>query len=181
MGDDTQIVELAKLRGEGPHRFEVVVSDAQRRGLSENLALNDLRKVRATAEFSPIGRRDWRLIVTWGATVVQPCVVSTDPVTTRLDQVDERAYLANYQVPQDEEAEMPEDDTTEALPEFVDLHAVLAEMITLALPEYPRAQNAELDQTVFAEPGVAPMTDEDAKPFAGLAALRDQLSKDAKE
>ena len=26
--------------------------------------------------------------------------------------------------------------------------------------------------------GVAPMTDDDAKPFAGLGALRDQLAKD---
>ncbi|MCX8227096.1 MAG: DUF177 domain-containing protein, partial [Sulfitobacter sp.] len=39
---------------------------------------------------------------------------------------------------------------------------------------------AELGQAVYAEPGVAPMTDEDARPFAGLAQLREKL-EDPKE
>ncbi len=175
MGTGTQIVELAKLRGAGPHRFEITMTDAEQDAVAETLDLISLRKLRAAAELSGLGKRDWKLVMTWGATVVQTCVITTDPVTTRLDQTDQRVYLANFQVPQDEEAEMPEDDTTEGLPDTLDLHGVLTEMIALALPEYPRSEGAALGQSVFAEPGIAPMTDEDAKPFAGLAALRDQL------
>jgi len=35
---------------------------------------------------------------------------------------------------------------------------------------------AALESAAFAAPGVAPMTDQDAKPLAGLAALRDRMA-----
>jgi hypothetical protein len=35
-----------------------------------------------------------------------------------------------------------------------------------------------LNQAVFAEKGVAPMTDDDVKPFAGLAALKEKMQKE---
>ena len=40
------------------------------------------------------------------------------------------------------------------------------------------AADAELGAGRFAEPGVDTLSDEDVKPFAGLAALRDKLGKD---
>jgi uncharacterized metal-binding protein YceD (DUF177 family) len=110
--------------------------------------------------------------------VVQPCVVTAEPVTTRLDETVERRYLADLEEPTGEEAEMPEDDTLEPVPVVLDLSAVLAEALALALPIYPRAPGAALDEAVFAAPGIAPMTDQDAKPLAALAALRDRLSDD---
>ncbi|MGB1722615.1 MAG: DUF177 domain-containing protein, partial [Paracoccaceae bacterium] len=39
----------------------------------------------------------------------------------------------------------------------------------------PRAHGADLGEAVFTEPGKAAMRDEDTRPFAGLAALREQL------
>ena len=47
--------------------------------------------------------------------------------------------------------------------------------LALALPLYPRAPGAELGQAVFAEPGTAPLKDEDLRPFAGLAGLKAKL------
>ena len=48
----------------------------------------------------------------------------------------------------------------------------------LTLPEYPRAEGAQLGEAVYTKPGHAPMKDEDARPFAGLASLKDQLKFD---
>jgi uncharacterized metal-binding protein YceD (DUF177 family) len=110
--------------------------------------------------------------------VVQPCVVTLAPVTTRIDIDITRRYSATHVEPEADEAEMPEDDTTEALPDRLDLTAVMLEALALALPDYPRAEGAELAERQFAAPGVAPMTDADAKPLAGLAALRDRLKTD---
>ncbi len=45
--------------------------------------------------------------------------------------------------PTDDEAEMPEDDTAEPLPEVIDPGAVMFEALALALPDYPRAPKAE--------------------------------------
>jgi uncharacterized metal-binding protein YceD (DUF177 family) len=54
----------------------------------------------------------------------------------------------------------------------------LAEALALALPLYPRAPGAELGEAAFTEPGKPVLRDEDARPFAGLAHLRDKLKGD---
>ncbi len=69
---------------------------------------------------------------------------------------------------------MPEDDSVEALPAVLDLGAVMAEALALAIPPWPRAEDAEHGASVHAAPGTAPMTDEDARPLAGLGRLLDQ-------
>ena len=112
-----------------------------------------------------------------GASVVQPCVATLAPVTTRLDVPVERSYLSELEDNFDEggEEEMPEDDTVEPLPSELLLSLVAEEALALAAPDYPRAEGADLDVTRFTEPGKEAMSDEDAKPFAALKALRDKL------
>ncbi|MFW5641972.1 MAG: YceD family protein [Roseicyclus sp.] len=149
-----------------------------RAAAAEALGLEALRKLRLSGALIPEGRADWRLEARLGATVVQPCVVTLAPVTTRIDIDLARRYRADFEEPAADEAEMPEDDTAEALPDRLDLSAVMLEALALALPDYPRAEGADLAERHFAPPGVAPMTDEDARPLAGLAALRDRMKDD---
>lgn len=110
-----------------------------------------------------------------GATVVQPCVVTLTPVTTRIETDVRRLYTPDFIDPDGDEVEMPEDDSLEPLGHQIDLSAVLIESLALALPLYPRADGAQIETANFTEPGKAAMTDDDAKPFAGLAALKDAL------
>jgi uncharacterized metal-binding protein YceD (DUF177 family) len=70
---------------------------------------------------------------------------------------------------------MPEDDSSEPLGSHIDVQEIMEEALALFVPQYPRKDGAVLGESVHAEPGVAPMRDEDTRPFAGLAALRDQL------
>jgi hypothetical protein len=49
---------------------------------------------------------------------------------------------------------------------------VIIEALALSLPAYPRKDGVEATVVGVTEPGKAVMTDEDARPFAGLAALR---------
>jgi len=169
-------VVFATLPTRKPTQFFWEPTARERAEMARVMGLLDLRKVRAEIILSPEGKRDWRLKSRWGASVVQPCVVTLAPVTTRLEQTETRLFTENLPEIKLSEAEAPEDDTLEPLDETLDLVAVLGEMIALALPPYPRAPGAELEATVFGPPDVAPMTDEDAKPFAGLAAFRDKLA-----
>lgn len=156
--------------------FEIVPDAPARRVLSEVLGLLDLRKLRLSGQIAAEGAHDWLLTATLGATVVQPCVVTLDPVTTRIDEPVTRRYSPDADTPAPgEEVEMPEDDTLEPLPEVLDLHALLAEALALALPQFPRGDGAELGAVGAAPEGVTPIADEDTRPFAGLAALRDKL------
>ncbi len=159
--------------------FEVVFDAQQRAEAVEVLELLELQKLRFVGKLTPRGRSDWNLSGTLGATATQACVVTLEPVKTRVDEAVTRVFLSRFEVPEpDSVSEMDDDVESEPLPDQIDLAAIAREALALALPDYPRKEDVALDQAVFTEPGVKPMTDDDAKPFAGLAALKEKLEKD---
>lgn len=176
-GGGQQRFAVADLSQKKPTRFVIEPSAEARAALAQDLGISGVKKLRFEGKLTPRGKRDWILEGHLGATVVQPCVVTLDPVTTRLEESVSRHYSADYAAPEEEEVELGEDDTTEPLSDVIDAGTVMAEALALALPLYPRADGASLENRVFTEPGKAPMTDEDARPFAGLSALRDSLKK----
>ncbi|MBI6629806.1 YceD family protein [Pontibaca salina] len=166
---------VVNLDGNTPTPFDLRPDAAQRDALARELGLSGLRKLRFSGEIKAQGSRDWVLLGRLGATVIQPCVATLEPVTTRIDTDVRRTYLADLPEPEGEEVEMPEDETQERLGSHIDPHTVMAEALALAAPLYPRAKGVDLGEAVFAEPGVEPLRDRDLKPFAGLAELRDAL------
>jgi uncharacterized metal-binding protein YceD (DUF177 family) len=175
MAKITEPLVLARLSRGGETSFELAPEAPARAALAGELGLAALKKLRFSGRLIPEGKRDWRLVADLGATVVQPCVVTAEPVTTRIDEPVVRRYLAEMPEPEGDEVEIPEDDSAEPLPGTLDLAEVMAEALALTLPIYPRAPGAELGEARFAAPGTAPLTDDDARPLAGLAALRDKL------
>lgn len=169
------LFRVSDLDQNAPTPFDLRPDAATMAALAEELGLQGLRKLSFSGQISAAGRRDFVLTGRLGATVVQPCVVTLEPVTTRIDTDVRRTYLANMPEPEGEEVEIPEDDTIEPLPSTIDPAAVMAEALALALPLYPRKDGVALGPANFSGPGVEAMTDEDARPFAGLANLRDRL------
>ena len=151
---------------------------AQLDALAERLGVDELRKVRIEASLVPGPGRDWSLAGTLGATVVQPCRVTTEPVTTRIETEVLRRYSPDAEDPSGEEAEMPEDDTLEPLPTTLDLGALLEEELVLSIPAFPRAADAGTVELSAAPPGAEPLTEESVRPFAGLADLKARMEKD---
>jgi len=139
------------------------------------MELAGLRKLSFTGDLHPLGDHDWQLKARLGATVTQPCVVTLEPVVTRIDVDVMRTFLRDYTDVDGDEVEMPEDDSVEALGTWIDPAAVMEEELALALPAYPRKDTAQAEIIRVTEPGKKPMSDAEARPFAGLAALRDQL------
>lgn len=180
----THSLRVADLPTSRPTRFELIPDENTLSAIATELDLRGLRKLRFTGTIEAEGKRDWRLDAQLGATVIQDCVVTLDPVTTRIEEPVTRRFLANLpdQDDTDEEIEMAEDDSIEVLGPEIDPAAVMIEALALALPLYPRAEGAALGESVYTEAGKEALTDEDLKPFAGLAALRDQLqAKDEPE
>lgn len=178
MRETTEISAPIRVAGLDPSRgagFALRPDAAGNAALAGELGLLGLRKLSFRGTVTAEGKRDWRLSGQLGATVTQACVVSLAPVTTRLEVAVERLFVAGLQTPGAEEAEMPEDDTREPLGAEIDPGAVMVEALSLALPDYPRAKGAETGEAVFAEDGVTPLRDEDTRPFAGLAGLREAM------
>ncbi|MZR12924.1 DUF177 domain-containing protein [Maritimibacter sp. DP07] len=177
-GPTFRVADLDKSR---PREIDYSLSELQMTALAEELGIGELRKVRLQGALKPLGKRDWRFTGHLGATVVQTSVVSLDPIVNRIEEDVERSWIDGLAPVTADESETPEDVDQEPLGDRIDIGAVLAEALALAIPDYPRGDDEELDQTTFTEPGKEAMSDDDAKPFAGLAALRDKLSGDEDE
>jgi uncharacterized metal-binding protein YceD (DUF177 family) len=162
---------VAALPARKPSRFDLRPGPDTSAAIAADLGLIGLDGLRFRGELRPAGRQDWVLEADLEATVTQACVVTFAPVTTRIAEPVVRRYVAGLAEPEAEEVEMP-DETVEPLPEVIDACAVMMEALTLALPPYPRAAEADFAGAAAAPEGAAPLTDEETtRPFAGLADL----------
>jgi len=195
------VLTVSALKARKITRFDLRPDETDLRAMAQDLDLLGLRKVSFKGTLTPSGKSDWHLSARLGASAIQPCAVTLAPVKSRLDEDVTRLFVdvlpesgaqtetgdADFTTAAAGSADdalsdaadgtpMMQDDTLELLGNQIDLMDVLREALALALPDYPRAQGASLEGAVFTEPGKDPMTDADARPFAGLASLKDQLT-----
>ncbi|MEE2946136.1 MAG: DUF177 domain-containing protein [Pseudomonadota bacterium] len=172
-----RIFRVADLAQNQRTPFLIVPDADELTELTKEIGVSSLKKLRFEGYIAALGKRDWQVQADLGFTVVQPCVVSLEPVTSRVDVPVERQFIAGYESPDEEEFELTDDENTESLGAEINVEDILKESLALALPLYPRKDNASLSESNFTEPGKKPMSDEDARPFAGLESLRDKLAQ----
>lgn len=175
---DNTALRVADLPQNRPTTFDLRPDAAALETLALELDIKGLRKLRFAGEVSTKGRRDWQLSATLGVTVLQDCVITLEPMTTRIDEKVQRFFISDLSEPDDPEREMDADDRIEPLGATIDPRQIMAETLALLISPYPRKPGAELGESVYSQPGVTPMRDEDTKPFAGLAALKSQLKSE---
>ena len=154
-----------------PTRFAWKPNAKERAYLAKALDLQAVNALSLIGELRPFGRQDFELKAELTADVTQSCVITLAPVPAKISESVERRYVFGWQEPEADEFEISADDISEPLPEVIDIRDVAREALSLALPPYPRAENAALGEAVFAEPGTEAMKDEDLRPFAALASL----------
>ncbi|MFO1142014.1 MAG: DUF177 domain-containing protein [Amaricoccus sp.] len=159
-----RVLELRQLRDADRFELDIAPTEAEAAAVARLLGARSVRKLRLAGELVRRGA-GWELEAGLGATVVQSCVVTLDPVTTRIDQPVRRLWLPDS-APRSAELliDPDEDDEVEPLGDRIDFGRVAVEALALALPAYPRRPGAELE-SAFGE-------DDAPKPFAALAALR---------
>lgn len=159
-----------------PTRFRFAPDGDARQAMARELDLIALKALVFEGEVIPQGRDILLLQARLTADAVQACVVTLGPVPARVDAQVRRRYVADLAAPLGDEAEMPEDDSEEPMPQELDITAIATEALALALPDYPRTPGAELAPVTIAPPGTAPLDDDRPKPFAGLAGLAERLA-----
>src|SRR6056297_1818478 len=88
---NAEVLRVTQLRARGEQAFDLAPDAAARKMIAEELGLSDLRKLRLQGRVSEDGA-DWVLDAHLGATVVQPCGGTLDPVTTRIDATVTRRF-----------------------------------------------------------------------------------------
>lgn len=136
-------------------------------GLAELLDILAIERLQVRYRIDAMPRGRFRLTGELQARVTQACVVTLDPVTTDItDHMDVEFWPAKA-LPEPAEAEQ----TILGVPEHepIDDHRlavgrVIIESLAAALPQFPRAAGAELEQTEAAPTGGGKVN-----PFAALA------------
>jgi uncharacterized metal-binding protein YceD (DUF177 family) len=169
-----RVIELRQLRDLEAFDFDIAPTPAEAEALARLLDARAVRKLRFAGRLTPVAGGGWQLDGALGATVVQTCVVTLDPVTTRIDQPVRRTWLPET-APRAAEivVDPDEDDEIEPLGDRIDLGRVATEALALALPAYPRKPGATFGNEM------APIDESELKPFAALAALRGKLGNES--
>ena len=175
-------IRVRDLKGNAETRILLRPESNVMDAIAAHLGLLRLRKLSFVGSIGALGAEEFELKARLGATIDQPCVVSLAPVRTRIDELVSRRFGGeepDYEA--GSETEIPEDVDIEPLADVIDPGLIMVETLALALPLFPRAKGAELQNATFTEPGKSPLSDEDVRPFAGLRSLRDKLSGDDPE
>lgn len=164
------IIRIDRLPATG-RDLKVSLDEPTRAALAESLKLTAIDSFDATMTIVPLRggiRAQGRLV----ARIVQPSVVTFEPVTQDIDEAVDRVFLpeahAHKPTPGSEVfVDLEDDDFPDHIagPE-VDLSALLVETLALAIDPYPRQPGESLDSLGLNKDG------EDSGPFAGLARLK---------
>lgn len=166
-------VPLGEILETGLHR-EIEADDATRKAIAKLAGLRALPMLRASFDLKPSGDQihvTGRVL----ATVGQTCVVTLEPVENAIDEPVDIMFSENVPVQAANATAADDHDNPDIDPPepiqggAIDLGALAAEFMILALDPYPRKPGA-----VF-ESQVAPDDPAD-HPFAGLAVLKGENS-----
>jgi uncharacterized metal-binding protein YceD (DUF177 family) len=156
-------------------RLDLNADEAERRSIAERLGLSTLNRLDAHVCLSrtgPVVRAEGRI----AATLEQSCVVTGDPVAAHIDEHFALLFRPEPDaVGSDEEVELGEEDCDVAFYDgaVIDLGGAIADTLALSIDPYPRSASAD---AALKEAGV--LTEEQASPFAALAALKGQKPGD---
>lgn len=153
-------------------RIDLVAGDAERAAIAERLGLAAIARLEAHAVLS----RDGDAVGAKGrlkAALEQACVATGEPVPALVDEAFDLRFVPEPKGLQpDEEIELGQDELETIFHDgsAIDLGNAIADTLALSLDPYPRSAGAD---AALKEAGV--MSEEEASPFAALAALKGKL------
>jgi uncharacterized metal-binding protein YceD (DUF177 family) len=153
-------------------RLDLIASEADRSAIAARLGLLSLDRLEAHAVLSRDGQKV-RAIGRLKAALDQACVATGDPVPALVDEPFDLTFMPEPKGSSaDEEIELGEGDLETLFHDglVIDLGGAITDTLALSLDPYPRSAGAD---AALKEAGV--LSEEEAGPFAALAALREKL------
>jgi uncharacterized metal-binding protein YceD (DUF177 family) len=158
----SRIVRLDRVPARGME-IDVTASDAERTALAKRFELLELPVLKADVAIRPGLGGAWTVSGRLVAEVVQACVVTLEPVPQSIDETFDLRFAAGAGGSSDDpDAPEPLEGDT------IDVGAVVADHLSLALDPFPRAPGAAY------EPAPEP-ADAKPNPFAALEQLKGRL------
>ena len=153
----------------GGERLDLVANEQERTAVAQRLALPSIERLEAHVTLSRAGevvRAEGRLL----ASLEQSCVVTREPVAAHVDEPFAIVFVPEPpSTAPDDEVELGEADCDTVFYDgaVIELGSAIGDTLALSIDPYPRSAGAD---AALKEAGV--MTEEQASPFAVLAALK---------
>ena len=150
-------------------RLDLVADEAERRSIADRLGLGGIDCLEAHVAISRTGqqvRADGRL----SASLEQSCVVTGEPVAAYVDEPFALLFMPEPETTApEEEIELGAEDCDVVFYDgaAIDLGSAIADTLALSIDPFPRSASAD---AALKEAGI--LTEEQASPFAALAALK---------
>jgi len=154
-------VATARL-GEAPALYRFAADPQEREALARRLGLLALDRLEIEARLSRAAGGGIRLAGQIAAELVQECVVTLEPVPSRV--AEDFVVLYRREAPHGEIVDPGEEDIESLDGDEIDLGEAAAQQLSLAIDPYPRAPGAALSEP-------PPSSELSQHPFAGLAKL----------
>ena len=169
----SRLLPLERL-GEAGASERIAAGPEERAALARRFGLLALDRLEAELHLSRAGEGLVRVTGRFQAELSQACVVSLEPVRSRLEQT--VTLLYSEALPGDEGRELVIDPDAEEPPEpigpeGIDLGEAVVQQFALALEPYPRASGAEMAEPAMGETGTGPAKE---NPFAVLKGLTEK-------
>jgi uncharacterized metal-binding protein YceD (DUF177 family) len=143
---------------------DIAASEDERKALARRFDLLALDRLAAKVKLAPLAHGFWRLAAAFEAELAQACVVTLEPVPSRIAESFSLIYGAV-----DDESVTVLDASAEVIEPIgdgvIDIGEAVAQQLSLALDPFPRAPEAAAAAESAALPGLA-------SPFAVLRELR---------
>ena len=171
MSDFAHRLQLDQIR-EGD-RLDIVADEGELCAVADRLGLLSLDRLEAHAVLS----RDDQTIRATGrlkASLQQACVATGEPVPAHIDEPFELLFVPEPKAGADDEIELGQADLDTVFHDgsAIDLGGAVTDTLALTLDPYPRSAGAD---AALKEAGV--LTEDEASPFAAIAALKEKLGK----
>jgi uncharacterized metal-binding protein YceD (DUF177 family) len=158
-------IDVFRLPSQGAN-YAIKASPEECAGLMKRFGLLSLSQLSADVDVTPMTGGFYRLTATLSADLEQACIVTLDPVATRIEEPFELLFG-----PVGSEPELLLDSVEETVEPLeggvIDIGETVAQQLSLALDPFPRAPGAKIEGeiAVFDEP-------QPKSPFGALAKLR---------
>lgn len=158
----SRIVRLDRVPARGMD-IEVKASEAERLALAKRFELLELPALQAEVSVRPGAGGVWTVSGRLRAEVMQACVVTLEPVPQSIDETLDLRFAAGAKASADDpDAPEPLEGDT------IDIGAIVADHLSLALDPFPRAPGATYEPAPEA-------ADAKPNPFAALEQLKGRL------
>ncbi|TNE31134.1 MAG: DUF177 domain-containing protein [Alphaproteobacteria bacterium] len=168
----SEIVQLADIDAK-EKTFVINATERDCAELAARLRIPSLADVQAKLVLKRAGKHLIKLSGTLSCEAVQECVVTLEPVKTVIDTEfditfsEEEQELAEDMVMPDLALEPVEDGV-------IDLGEIVAQQISIALPDYPRAEGVAFEGHIEAPEALLPPEQRTSRPFATLLQVAQQ-------